>query len=359
MSTPWIEPSILEPASIPSSSPLGPVYPKDSVVPYVLASIIGITFVISLRWIYISFLDWRALHSRWNSPLTLQMIGWTLFSFDLFLMTLGLATYMQCQHPYLEILSSAPEPWCWTHPFFRVCKFLRLYSSAMLVVSVMVRFQPMYKAFASTKILVVHRWVIALIALNTVICTVIIGLRTPNRILNGYKHKPQDCIWDSLEFPLYAYHMVVLMISCLVSAWYGIYFIMARIERLQACGQQLSLHEPVELHRFYICLLCTALLASLYISLHVVWHEYPTMVPYLVRTTTTTVVLKSFLVGSMQSLEAISLVLSRSCRSLCVNVEKAPPLSTKAPPVKDVENALPATTPSKPGRIRFPLSWGN
>jgi hypothetical protein len=296
---------------------LDPTFPTDSVIPFVCAGFVFPLLILSLYWVHLSFFEWQRNGNGWFGAQSLQFFAWCLVALDLILLSAGFVTYTSCPTPYLYKLGSAEN--CPTRYLVNTSTFVRYISSAVLTSSIMLRFQPTYKAFGSPLLLNVHRYFLWIIIVSTLVSITMFLGPVFNRNVNEVSGFIAFC--RKLRVPAYVVHLILLSSLALISAWYGTRFILQRFQRLH---REMSLTQG-SLHQVYFCLLFTALLACTFVALQVVCLAHPNTVSDVVRLTANTLILTLGLVGYMQALNAINVLLTRCCRlGMSENKETSP-----------------------------------
>jgi hypothetical protein len=273
----------------------------------------------------------------WRDPMLWQTVGWILLTLDMGLVTFATATYLSCPQPYVHLIPPLHPGPCYFGLFLRITKGLSMAASMFLVISVCLRFQPIYETFLPVRWRRFHRLLYGMIAVLTLGTLVSLSLGSRDRDHRVVNPRSPSSRMEKLE-KYFSLTFAILMLGIhQASALLGIRFVMRQFKEnhsiLHPTSQESFGGEKPKrpesywyLRLTYLFLTLNALTALLYLSLKLFHFSAYEQVPYVVRNVFHNVIVKSNLISMMLAMNTLGWTVS-----YCAKVRPHPNATPKSP----------------------------
>jgi hypothetical protein len=284
---------------------------------------------IALYWIWKSSqLFHHNASKRWNSVAGLQLYTWIGFGVTLFCLCLNLGVYLFCDalhipaDPTPERLKLISEQ-CLnkTKVLMHITSFAAIQTAAFVSLSQLFKFNAMYRALGSSRILRVQRIVFYLIVTFAgLICFTFVLMLPGIHVSHGVKSKAKK-----IKLGLYLIQLVIFIAVSVAWMVYGTRFVLKQVKLLHH-EVTLSLRN---LWRIYVYFVFPALIAIGYIALQLVCAGRPDLLDELQRLTLVISLLEISMLSHMKGTKKFAELLSQYCK----NPSKARQLYVLSPEV--------------------------
>jgi hypothetical protein len=267
----------------------------------------------------------RKLHGRafsWKSPMVMQFLGWSIFTIEMTMLSFATGSYLQCERPYVQLIPSLLVGRCPYSILHRVAKILNTLGTSLLVVSVMLRFQPAYAAFRPQLVNRMHRAVYVFLAAYTVATVGVLAVGAKFRDTLTIDPRSSNTTIEIVERHVSLLWSIILFSVNVISAVQGMRFVLNKIQECRAelspprlFGKSLQTHPKGYLRLTYFFLFLNGTMALLYLAFKLNWVPFYQGYPYIIRTTVNNVIVKVTNMCMMLAMNTLGKAVSKGYRS--------------------------------------------